>query len=189
MLRVEANKAAAAYRDKQGAVEQQILQIDRLNSVISRLEREMLALKRQYETAVESRNYTGIQLIDRNDELCILYEKSNVHERTLSEGEAALRAIADEMRGMHITVSELERQLHVRLPAHLPPSLHAPLVMLCAQCVFRLAHPRHSPVFFSLLSFRHLLVHVSYRTCSLRATSFRRRHCGRSAFWSCKRRS
>ena len=28
--------------------------------------------------ACESRNYMGIQLIDKNDELCILYEKSNI---------------------------------------------------------------------------------------------------------------
>ena len=37
------------------------------------MEKEMLTLKQQYETAVDARNYTGIQLIDRNDELCILY--------------------------------------------------------------------------------------------------------------------
>ena len=32
-----------------------------------------------------SRNYTGIMLIDRNDELCILYEKHNIQVRTLGE--------------------------------------------------------------------------------------------------------
>jgi hypothetical protein len=35
----------------------------------------MMELKTSYEGAVESRNYAGIQLIDRNDELVILYEK------------------------------------------------------------------------------------------------------------------
>ena len=38
----------------------------------------MLKLRKQYEVAIESRNYTGITLIDRNDELCILYEKNNI---------------------------------------------------------------------------------------------------------------
>ena len=37
----------------------------------------------EYEHACESRNYMGIQLIDRNDELCILYEKSNIQENIL----------------------------------------------------------------------------------------------------------
>ena len=41
----------------------------------------------RYEVAVEERNYTGIQLIDRNDELCILYEKSNIQEQIMRNGE------------------------------------------------------------------------------------------------------
>jgi hypothetical protein len=93
-------------------VKQQIEDIDRLNGIVSAVERDMLQLKRQYEVrqesrhqparrplgavssrecvglqvAVERRNYAGIQLIDRNDELCILYEKSNVHEATIAKG-------------------------------------------------------------------------------------------------------
>jgi len=35
------------------------------------------------EGAVEARNYTGVQLIDRNDELCILYEKCKQPEEAL----------------------------------------------------------------------------------------------------------
>lgn len=71
-LRLEANKAHAEYRQRQETVEQQIVEIDKLNSIINAMEKEMLTLKQQYETAVDARNYTGIQLIDRNDELCIL---------------------------------------------------------------------------------------------------------------------
>ncbi len=44
-------------------------------------------MMRRYEVAVEERNYTGIQLIDRNDELCILYEKSNIQEQIMRNGE------------------------------------------------------------------------------------------------------
>jgi hypothetical protein len=40
-------------------VDQQIAEIDKLNSIINGIEREMLRLKRQYEMAVEQRNYTG----------------------------------------------------------------------------------------------------------------------------------
>ena len=45
----------------------------------------------EYEQACESRNYMGIQLIDRNDELCILYEKSNIQENILKNGEQKIR--------------------------------------------------------------------------------------------------
>lgn len=45
----------------------------------------------KYEMACESRNYMGIQLIDRNDELCIYYEKCNIQENRLKEGEQSIR--------------------------------------------------------------------------------------------------
>lgn len=43
----------------------------------------------EYEGAVEDRNHTGIMLIDRNDELCILYEKANTQEEVMHKGEHA----------------------------------------------------------------------------------------------------
>merc|ERR1712048_881831 len=69
-------------------VEQSVIEIDKLNSIINSIEKEMVILRRKYEQAVETRNFTGIQLIDRNDELCILWEKSNVQEKLLKKGEA-----------------------------------------------------------------------------------------------------
>jgi len=51
----------------------------------------MNELTHKYEVACESRNLMGIQLIDRNDELCILYEKSNIHENILKNGEQEIR--------------------------------------------------------------------------------------------------
>ena len=44
----------------------------------------------EYEGAVEDRNHTGIMLIDRNDELCILYEKANTQEEVMRKGNTHL---------------------------------------------------------------------------------------------------
>jgi len=109
--RVELNKWHITYKEKQNQVEQQIVEIDKLNSIINATEKSMLRLKRQYQVAVEQRNYTGVQLIDRNDELCILYEKSNIQEDCLKKGEAGLRNRDDEMRIASLQVAELERSL------------------------------------------------------------------------------
>ena len=49
--RLEANKAHAEYKQRQDEVEQQIVEIDKLNSIINSMEREMLALKQQYEVS------------------------------------------------------------------------------------------------------------------------------------------
>jgi len=59
-------------KQKQCCIERQVSEIEKLNIIINSLERDMNTLKSKYALECESRNYTGIQLIDRNDELCIL---------------------------------------------------------------------------------------------------------------------
>lgn len=112
-LRLELNKCQQEYRNKQGVVQQQIEDVKTKNSIINGLERDMLRLKRQYEDAVERRNTTGVSLIDRNDELCILYEKSNLQEATLKRGEVSIRQREEDIRTLKLEMAELERQLVV----------------------------------------------------------------------------
>lgn len=76
--RAELNKFQLLYNNKQSIIGQKINEGDKLNLIINSLQKEMNNLIYEYEQACESRNYMGIQLIDRNDELCILYEKSNI---------------------------------------------------------------------------------------------------------------
>ena len=126
-LRLELNRSQGEYRKKQEIVEQQIVEIDKLNSIINGLERDMLRLKAQYEAAVEARNLTGVSLIDRNDELCILYEKANLQEQTLKAGELAVRQKEEDIRMLKLQLVELQRQVMVtrkQLP-RMPALAHA----------------------------------------------------------------
>ena len=104
------NGLLSEYRLKQSTVEQQIQEIDKLNVVINTLEKEMLELKGNYERAIEDRNVTGVQLIDRNDELCILYERSNQQQQALKVGELLLLKKTDELRLLRLQTEELKRQ-------------------------------------------------------------------------------
>lgn len=70
------------------------------------LEKEMLQLRKKYEEACENRNFIGIGLIDRNDELCILYEKSNIQENILKNGETEIKKLEDEIRMIKIEIQE-----------------------------------------------------------------------------------
>merc|ERR1719379_1024791 len=94
-------------------VSQFVIEIDKLNLIINTIEREMVVLKRAYEKAVEARNFTGIQLIDRNDELCILWEKSNIQEKLLKKGEDAMLSKDEDIRILKIDLAEVHRQLQV----------------------------------------------------------------------------
>ena len=112
-VRTELNKCAFVFKQKQEVIEEQISEIDKLNSIISLTERDMLRLKRLYEVSVEGRNQTGILLIDRNDELCILYEKSNIQEEVIRQGEVVLTQKGNEIRSLNIEVKELRRSIDV----------------------------------------------------------------------------
>mmetsp|Transcript_45822 Transcript_45822/g.146119 ORF Transcript_45822/g.146119 Transcript_45822/m.146119 type:complete len:925 (-) Transcript_45822:53-2827(-) len=112
-LRAELNKCALSFRDKQETVDEQIADVDKLNALINATERDMLRLKKQYETHVENRNLTGIMLIDRNDELCILYEKLNIQEKVIREGEMKLNERIDEVWHINLAIKDVARSVEV----------------------------------------------------------------------------
>jgi hypothetical protein len=98
------------------------------------LEKEMLQLKSRYENAVEERNITGVQLIDRNDELCILYERSNQQLETLKKGEMILIKQEENIRLLRLYHEELMRKYLVakhKIP--LKNSMEKKIVALTAE--------------------------------------------------------
>jgi len=54
-----------------------------------------------------------VQLIDRNDELCILYEKANLQEQTMKTGEIAIQQKDEDIRMLKLQLSEVQRQIEV----------------------------------------------------------------------------
>ena len=66
--------------------------------IVLTLNKDVLRLKSNFDDVLENRNYTGIQLIDRNDQLCILYEKENTQEKVLRKGDVAIKSLEDEIR-------------------------------------------------------------------------------------------
>eukprot|EP00928_Gymnodinium_smaydae_P047441 TRINITY_DN31663_c0_g1_i1.p1 TRINITY_DN31663_c0_g1~~TRINITY_DN31663_c0_g1_i1.p1 ORF type:complete len:925 (-),score=324.64 TRINITY_DN31663_c0_g1_i1:106-2880(-) len=112
-LQNEKTKITARGAALNEQVEQYVIEIDKLNSIINSIEKEMVILRRKYEQAVETRNFTGTQLIDRNDELCILWEKSNIQEKLLRKGEDCMLTKVEEIRGLNIDLHEIQRQLFV----------------------------------------------------------------------------
>jgi hypothetical protein len=50
-------------------------------------------------------------LIDRNDELCVLYERYDVQETVLGNGNRELEHLGDEARMLSIEVAEVERSV------------------------------------------------------------------------------
>ena len=111
--RAELNKLEVRFKDKEAISNQKGNESDKLNLIINSLEKDMNDLTSKYESACESRNLMGIQLIDRNDELCILYEKSNIHDNILKNGEQMIREKEEEIRMLNLELKERQRQIQV----------------------------------------------------------------------------
>ena len=81
--------------------------------IVLSLNKDVQRLKNNFADVLENRNYTGIQLIDRNDELCILYEKENTQEKVLRRGEMAIKSLDDEIRMINIEKNETNRKIKI----------------------------------------------------------------------------
>ena len=112
-LRLALFRAQSEYQKRQELVKRNIIETEKQNYVINSLERDMLKLKAQYINAVEMRNATGVTLIDRNDELCILYEKINLQEQTIRRGLLGARQADEDVRMLKLRSAELKRQMAV----------------------------------------------------------------------------
>ena len=113
--RNDLNKNEYKFRLRQSVIGQRINESDKLNLIINSLQKEMNNLIYEYEQACESRNYMGIQLIDSNDELCILYEKSNIQENILKTGEQKIREKEEKIKMINLEFKEKQRKLNVVL--------------------------------------------------------------------------
>merc|ERR1712193_463655 len=65
-------------------------------------EAERLAAEKEYEEVISQRDILGTQLIRRNDELALLYEKVKIQQSTLQAGEVAYKERLEEIRALEI---------------------------------------------------------------------------------------
>lgn len=80
---------------------------------IDRYEKEMAQIKQKFEQILQNRNFTGLLLIDRNDELCLLYEKSNLYQRIQSQGQKLSLLFHDDDRSGDLELKRKHDELRV----------------------------------------------------------------------------
>jgi len=110
-LRNEVSKQQISAEELREQMEQQRLAISKLNDMINKAEENMVELRRQYELSVQERNKRGIQLIERNEEVCVLYEKINVQGSVIRNGDMEMQSREEEMRFLKMEASDLRRQI------------------------------------------------------------------------------
>merc|ERR1719240_2036272 len=106
-------KASKRMSALQTLTDQQKTEVKRLESSIAEAEQEQQNQRKEFDQVTSERNILGTQLIRRNDELSLLYEKIKIQQSTLQKGETQYRDRLEEIRLITAEAAKLHRQMHV----------------------------------------------------------------------------
>ncbi|NWI16614.1 CFA58 protein, partial [Crypturellus soui] len=92
------------FIEKQEAEERKLLKI------ISEADAERLKQKKELEQVISERDILGSQLVRRNDELALLYEKIKIQQSILNKGETQYRQRMEDIRLLKLEIKKLRRE-------------------------------------------------------------------------------
>ncbi|XP_072821268.1 coiled-coil domain-containing protein 146 isoform X3 [Vicugna pacos] len=106
-------KIAAKLQEMKEKKEAQLSKNDRLANMITMIEEEMVQIRKKYEKAIQQRNESGIQVVERGQEVCLFYEKINIQEKMKLNGEIEKNVLEEKIRFLKLKIAEKQRQIHV----------------------------------------------------------------------------
>mmetsp|Transcript_826 Transcript_826/g.1952 ORF Transcript_826/g.1952 Transcript_826/m.1952 type:complete len:874 (+) Transcript_826:61-2682(+) len=112
-LRFELNKALQQIKEAESAISSQKAETEKLNHIINEADQERLRQKKEYDVVINDRDILGTQLIRRNDELALLYEKIKIQQSILNKGQVQYRDRLNELRILKIKLGDLKRELSI----------------------------------------------------------------------------
>jgi chromosome segregation ATPase len=91
-------------------IHQQENELKNLTTIVRRMDEEAVAQRKEYDQVINERDILGTQLIRRNDELALLYEKLRIQQSGLKKGEVQYSARMDDIRLLKLRLKEYERE-------------------------------------------------------------------------------
>jgi len=88
-------------------------EIGKLQFIIRESERQRKKLQEEYESIISQRDILGTQLIRKNDELALLYEKIKIQQSTLAKGEAQYWDRINDIKLLNQKIRDLEREMRI----------------------------------------------------------------------------
>ncbi|XP_044279134.1 coiled-coil domain-containing protein 146 isoform X2 [Varanus komodoensis] len=139
-IKCDVSKVHQTLQEMKEKREQQLMDVERLTNMLTHTEEEMVQLRKKYERAVQRRNESGVQLIEREEEVCIFYEKINVQEMMSRNGDIEINVMDEKIRFLKLKLTEKKRQIELSLRTlPMKRSLDADLVVLQIQLEIHLA--------------------------------------------------
>ncbi|PVD31041.1 hypothetical protein C0Q70_10318 [Pomacea canaliculata] len=96
-----------AYIDAQEAEERKLLKI------IAEADAERMRQKKELDQVISERDILGTQLVRRNDELALLYEKIKIQQSVLNKGEVQYNQRLEDIRVLKLEIRKLRREKNI----------------------------------------------------------------------------
>jgi hypothetical protein len=112
------SRADKLLKANEEVIHKQDAEIQRLAAMIRRTDDEALTQRKEYDQVINERDILGTQLIRRNDELALLYEKLNIMAATLRTGEGQYNARLNDIRILRLKIRDLQRELALAKTTH-----------------------------------------------------------------------
>eukprot|EP00946_MAST-07B_sp_MAST-7B-sp1_P003352 g3352.t1 len=112
-LRNELSKMKKLLDDNAETIDSQNQELIKLTSMIQKMDAMAIQQRNEYEQVINERDILGTQLIRRNDELALLYEKIKIQQSTLRKGEAQYQERLNDLRVLKLKVKDVMRELMI----------------------------------------------------------------------------
>ncbi|XP_069719950.1 cilia- and flagella-associated protein 58 [Phaenicophaeus curvirostris] len=109
-LKAELHKMKKQALETKHFIENQEAEERRLLKIIAEADAERLKQKKEFEQVINERDILGSLLIQRNDEVALLYEKIKIQQSILNRGETQYRQRMEDIRLLKLEIKKLRRE-------------------------------------------------------------------------------
>ncbi|OCT71229.1 hypothetical protein XELAEV_18034207mg [Xenopus laevis] len=109
-LKAELQKMKQQSIETKQLIDNQEAEEKKLLKIISEADSERLRQKKELEQVISERDILGSQLVRRNDELALLYEKIKIQQSILNKGEIQYKQRVEDIRLLKLEIKKLRRE-------------------------------------------------------------------------------
>ncbi|XP_074089856.1 cilia- and flagella-associated protein 58 isoform X1 [Macrotis lagotis] len=109
-LKAELQKLRQQALETKHFIEKQEAEERKLLRIIAEADAERLRQKKELDQVISERDILGSQLVRRNDELALLYEKIKIQQSVLNKGESQYNQKIEDMRILKLEIKKLRRE-------------------------------------------------------------------------------
>lgn len=110
-LQLELTKQKLQIGEAESVIASQSSEVQKLTQIIAEADAERVRQRKEFAVVVADRDILGTQLVRRNDELQLLYEKIKIQQSTLTKGAVQFRETLGDVRLLKLKLAETKREL------------------------------------------------------------------------------